>query len=293
MEQGNAFVEPRGLNPGEVALRPHPSSLVPDPSSLIPDPLSLPLIVIPGMQGHAEWQQPAVDALRQRHVVETFSLNEEDGNGDPFVQWSARIDTAMAATGAARTVLVGVSFGGLVAVHYAAAHPEKVAAIILVSSPSPRMKLGRAEQALLKRPLLLMPVFAARGFRRLLPEVIAAHDTWPQRLSFLVRYGLRVLTQPMNPQRSATWIRAWLSRDLTSAATTITAPTLVMTGDEALDRVVPVSSTRDYLALIPGARAVVLPRSGHIGLVTRPRLFAQLVDEFLDDLGDSRSRRTA
>jgi proline iminopeptidase len=254
---------------------------------------TLPLIVIPGMQGHAEWQQPAVDALRETHVVKTFSLDEEDGVGDPFAQWSARIDALLAATGQPRAVLVGVSFGGLVAVQYAAAHPDKVAAIVLVSSPSPRMKLGSAEQNLLKRPLLLMPVFAARGFFRLLPEVIAAHDTWPQRLSFLVRYGLRVLAQPMNPRRSATWIRAWLSRDLTSGTTTITAPTLVMTGDEALDRVVPVSSTRDYLALIPGARAVVLPRSGHIGLVTRPRLFAQLVDEFLHDLGDTRSRRTA
>ena len=64
---------------------------------------TFPLIVIPGMQGHAEWQQPAVDALRKTHVVETFSLNEEDGNGDPFAQWSARIDAAIVATGAARS----------------------------------------------------------------------------------------------------------------------------------------------------------------------------------------------
>ena len=45
---------------------------------------SLPIVIIPGIQGHWEWMKPAIAALRQTREVRTFSLSAENGDGDPF-----------------------------------------------------------------------------------------------------------------------------------------------------------------------------------------------------------------
>jgi 3-oxoadipate enol-lactonase len=256
----------------------------------------LPIVIIPGIQGHAEWMTPAIAALRQTREVRTFSLNVEDGHSDPFAQWVAEIDKAIDLGGSDRAVVIGVSFGGLVAMHYAAMRPERTAALVLVSSPSPRMTLGQAEALLVNRPLSLLPLFplfAVRALQRLLPEVLTAIDSWPARLRFLASYGWQVARRPMHPWKSARWVREWQARDLAAECARIQAPTCIITGDDALDRVVPTASTRDYLSLIPGATAVTFPRTGHIGLVTKPAAFAALVEECLHGLDSSRSRRSA
>jgi pimeloyl-ACP methyl ester carboxylesterase len=257
---------------------------------------NLPIVIIPGIQGHAEWMTPAIAALRQTREVRTFSLNAENGQGDPFAQWVAAVDRAIADLRADRVVVIGVSFGGLVAMHYAATRPEHTAALVLVSAPSPRMTLGQSEALLVNRPLSLVPLFplfAARALQRLLPEVWTAIGSWPSRLRFLTTYSWQVARRPMHPWKSARWVREWQGRDLAAECARIQAPTRIITGDDALDRVVPTSSTRDYLSLIPGATAVTFPRTGHIGLVTQPAAFAALVEEFLNGLDSSRSRRSA
>ncbi len=259
-------------------------------------PGSLPVVLLPGIQGHWEWMKPALAALRQTRDVRTFSLNVEDGQGDPFAQWVAAIDHAIDQLGTTRAAIVGVSFGGLVAMHYAATRPERTAALVLVSSPSPRMTLGQSEALLVNKPLSLLPLFplfAWRALGRLLPEVWTAIETWPERLRFLAGYGWQVARRPMHPWKSARWVREWQSRNLASECARIQAPTHIITGDDGLDRVVPTLSTRDYLSLIPGSTAAVLPRTGHIGLVSKPAAFAALVNEFINGLDDSRSRRSA
>lgn len=257
---------------------------------------ALPVVLIPGIQGHWEWMRPTIAALEQTREVRTFSLNAEDGHSDPFAQWVAEIDKAIDQLGTERAAVVGVSFGGLVAMHYAATRPERTAALVLVSAPSPRMTLGQSEALLVNRPLALLPLFplfAWRALGRLLPEVWTALETWPGRLRFLASHGWQVVRRPMHPWKSARWVREWQARNLASECARILAPTHIITGDDALDRVVPTSSTRDYLALIPGSTATVFSRTGHIGLVSRPAAFAALVNEFINGLDDSRSRRSA
>ena len=61
----------------------------------------------------------------------------------------------------------------------------------------------------------------------------------------------------------------------------VEAPTLVITGEPHLDRIVPVESTRRYAETIRGARCVTLERTGHLGMVTRPGEWAQEVARFV------------
>ncbi len=70
--------------------------------------------------------------------------------------------------------------------------------------------------------------------------------------------------------------------DLADACRRITAPTLVLTGDPGLDRVVPAASTREFVSLIPGAKYEMMKDTGHIGLVTQPDRFAGIVGTFVN-----------
>ena len=255
---------------------------------------SLPIVIIPGIQGRWEWMRPAIDALhRECGNVSTFSLNEEDGTGDPFEQWMSMIQERLDRSGSDRIVLIGVSFGGLVAVRYAARYPERVAALVLVSTPSPGYRLSELDEGMVRNPIARLPRFAMRGVRRLAPEIVAAKDTWRERLLFTASYGFQVVFKPAAPTKMARWVRAWQASDIASECARITAPTHLITGEPRLDRVVPVQSTLHYLTLIPGATFSRLARTGHIGLVSRPRDFSMLVSEFLHAADDPRSRRSA
>jgi pimeloyl-ACP methyl ester carboxylesterase len=69
--------------------------------------------------------------------------------------------------------------------------------------------------------------------------------------------------------------------DTAAACARVAAPTLVVTGEPGLDRVVPVESTRGYARAIRGAELAQLDRTGHLGLVTRPHEFADIVGGFV------------
>ena len=67
--------------------------------------------------------------------------------------------------------ICGVSFGGLVALHFAARRPERTRALVLVSTPSPDWTPGARVQWYLRAPRLLAPVFAALA--SFLPAMLA------------------------------------------------------------------------------------------------------------------------
>ncbi len=92
---------------------------------------------------------------------------------------------------------------------------------------------------------------------------------------------MRGVRAPFAPVFSAQWVREWQAFDITDECRRITAPTLVITGEPGLDKVVPVERTRQYLRLIPGATHATLAGTGHIGLITKPHRFAEIAGQFI------------
>jgi 2-succinyl-6-hydroxy-2,4-cyclohexadiene-1-carboxylate synthase len=243
---------------------------------------------VPGIQGRWEWMAPAVAALGEAYEVRTFSLNEakaappgERPRRTFFEQWHETLNRLT--SGAGRPVpLVGVSFGGVVALTYAAAHPERVSQLVLVSTPSPSFELDPAHARYLVRPTLSAPLFALRAVGRLAPEVRTALPSWTSRLRFALTYAGRTIRYPSSPRLMAGWVRDWRTLDLTAACRNIAMPTLLITGDPELDFVVPVRNSSDYLHLIPGSEHATLPDTGHLGFLLRPGRFAEIVKTFVD-----------
>ena len=117
---------------------------------------------------------------------------------------------------------------------------------------------------------------------RVWPEIYAAFDTWPNRLAFVASHGVRVLAAPMHPARMAARMSLQQGMDFMPDCALVTAPTLVLTGEDDLDQVVPAAVTRGYQTLISGAQYEKIERSGHIGLITRPKDFAKIVLRFVE-----------
>jgi len=248
-----------------------------------------PLVLVPGIQGRWEWMRPAVNALAARCRVLSSSLAGDPGSDGPldpgrgFDSFVDQIDGIREGAGVSRVALCGVSFGGLIAVRYAATWPDRVAALVLVSSPGPRWRPDARVGRYVRHPIAMAPLFAAGAPFRLGPEIVAASDgIWPA-LRFAARHTARVLAAPMSPTRMSQRVRLAGDVDFVAACAKVRAPALVVTGEAGLERVMRPESTREYAPLIAGARVVIFERTGHIGLVTRPDRFAEIVGDFVEE----------
>jgi pimeloyl-ACP methyl ester carboxylesterase len=240
------------------------------------------VVLIPGIQGRYEWMMPTIDALALSHRVMSFSLGEtEPLNEDWFAVWSRQIDQLIDQARERSAIVIGVSFGGVVATRYAASRPERVRALVICSAPPPGWKLNKRQARDVRYPRLALPGFVIRAGLRLAPEILTARPSWPLRFRLAIDYGRRALTARVAPSSMARWIRAWLATDTAPDCARIQAPTLVVTGEPHLERVVPVAATREYLKLIPTSRYAVLPETGHVGTITKPYRFAEIVGRFL------------
>ena len=246
--------------------------------------IGYPVVVLPGIQGRWEWMRPTIEALGTGHRVITESLAELRPAIDSdslFLEWMRAVDGLIERSHERKVSLVGVSFGGLIAACYAARRPDRVTSLILVSTPSPIWKPSRGDVFCARYPRLAMPFFGARAMRRLLPEIYSARETWHQRGQLLKEHLRRIVKAPMTPSHAAQWVREWMAYDISDECRKIKVPTLIMTGEPTLDRVVPVDRTLQYLKLIPGATHSALPGTGHIGFVSKPARFAQIAGQFI------------
>jgi pimeloyl-ACP methyl ester carboxylesterase len=246
-----------------------------------------PLVVIPGVQGRWEWMRPALRALARDRRVISFTLPGDLGSGmtmDPalgFDVFVKQIDAVLNDAHIERAAICGVSYGGLIAVRYAAARPERVSALILASAPGPGWRPSARQARYVAKPWLSMPAFCVAALDRLRCEMRAAFPDWRTRIGFTLAYVGDVMTAPTFPGLMARRVRLQQQTPLQADCQRIVAPTLVVTGEESLDRVVPVASTREYLQLIPGAEYAVMDHTGHLGMLTQPDRFAGILKEFL------------
>ncbi len=247
-----------------------------------------PLIVVPGIQGRWEWLRPPLDALQRHCRTVSYSLGGDFGAGwrnDPslgFENYLRQLDQVFDQAGIERAALCGSSYGGFIALRYAATRPHRVSRLILASSPSPGWKPNPRQSGYISRPWISTPAFLATAPARLWPEIDAAFDSASERLAFCATHMLRVFMAPAIPSLMAGRIVEQQSIDFAADCASVTCPTLVTSGEPHLDTVVPVAATRQYLSLIPGAKYAMIERTGHLGLLTRPETFASIVAGFVE-----------
>ena len=234
-----------------------------------------------------------IDALARSFHVVTFALAGERASGLPFDaalgldNYVSQVRRALDEARIERAVICGVSFGGVVAARFAAAHPNRTAALVLTSAPGPIFHLKPRHLRYARAPWIFAPLFVAEATRRLNAELTIVFPRPGARVRFGVKQLRAFLRAPISLRQMGQRARVISTLDLADDCRRITAPTLVVTGEAGLDHVVPVEGSSEYARLIAGARRVVIERTGHQGVLTRPDVFAQLVRDFVERLRDA------
>ena len=225
-----------------------------------------PLVLVPGIQGRWEYSRGLVEALSASYRVITFSLGDDRrparASASRMDLFAEQVNVALDRLQLSQATIVGVSFGGLVALRFAASSPERTAALVLISAPGPKWHLRPRHDMYARLPWLFGPAFLAESPWRLRKEIVAALPEWPARRRYLREQLRTVLTAPVSLSRMAARARLIASYDRVADCAHVSAPTLIVQGDEALDHVTGSGGTSEYARLIRNAALVRMPASG-------------------------------
>jgi pimeloyl-ACP methyl ester carboxylesterase len=246
------------------------------------------LVVIPGIQGRWEYVGAAVNALSRQFRVITFPLCDEPSAGDAFNPaptldvYVDQVRQALDDCGVERAIVCGISFGGLIALRFAAVNPSRTTGLVLASVPGPAWHLRRRHAIYARLPYVFGPLFLAEAPWRLRREMAASYPELAARWRFARAQIATLIKAPLSVARMGRRARLIGRLDLAVDCDRVSAPTLVVTGERSLDHVVSVDHSNGYVSLIRGARGAVLERTGHLGSITRPEQFAAIVRDFAD-----------
>jgi pimeloyl-ACP methyl ester carboxylesterase len=222
------------------------------------------------------------------------STRPADADAYDFEDYVADLEELRLHLGRERIDLLGFSHGGMVAMAYAAAHPDRVKRLLLAGTLAHRDEALDAE---MERGL------SEREGEPWYPEARAALDEeeaaefeddgalaenlarqWPlyfgrygEREQAFVRTlaGLVPNADALRRFNSA----IWPSFDLRPGLARITAPTLVLAGDR--DFIAPPACARVIGDAITDAEVVVVPGAGHFVFVEAPETFREAALSFL------------
>lgn len=239
-----------------------------------------PLVLVPGIPGPWEYVRPAIEALAKSFRVLAFSLGPDCSVESDVTRISQALDERRID----QAVVCGISFGGLIALRFAAAHPGRTRALVLASVPGPGMTLKPLHRTYARWPYVFGPLFIVETPIRLRRELTSALPSLADRWWFHWAELRAFLTAGLSLRKIARRACLMEQLDIAGDCTRVVAPTLVVTGESRLDWVVPVDNTMGFMRSIRGARHVVLERTGHLGSLTRPDLFAAAVSRFVDGL---------
>jgi 3-oxoadipate enol-lactonase len=199
------------------------------------------------------------------------------GPTEPFTvhDLAEQLAGALRGGGWTRAHVLGVSLGGLVAQDLAAHHPDLVERLVLVDTVAtyPPEQIGRwHERAALARSSGMGPIVAG------------TLETW-FTAGFLAEGGpqvqsVRAMFATTDPQVYALACEALADADTRELVSRISAPTLVVCGDDDMPAFV---RAAEWLATnIPRAELCWLSPARHLGILELPEQFATQVLDFIE-----------
>jgi pimeloyl-ACP methyl ester carboxylesterase len=184
--------------------------------------------------------------------------------------------------GIAQAFVLGLSMGGSIAIDFALAYPDRVAALIPVAA-------GLSGYRTTTNTTLRDEMIAAyeRGDKERAVEL--SLQVWtdgpqrtPDQVDPVVRERIRAMTVHTFDLPD---VEAWLQRlepPAIDRLAEIHAPTLFVVGDQDVEDILKIGDR--IVANVPGAQRVIIPGTAHHLNLERPAEFNRIVLEFLDSL---------
>jgi len=233
------------------------------------DGAGVPALFTHGFASSSHAWVPVVDALGASRRCFTWDVR---GHGksdypDDAAQYSIPLavgDMAgiLDAEGVERAVLFGHSMGGYLSLEFTKAHPERVAALVLVGT-GPGFRKDEARAGWNEVCETYASIFRNKGFAGLRPSA-ELDGSVHRNVDGLIRAAHGILRQQ--------------DAGVIDNLPNIAVPTLIVVGED--DK--PFRAGSDYMAAkIPGARQVVIGGAPHAPMLTNTKEFVAEVESFL------------
>ena len=238
-----------------------------------------PLLLINGIGASLELLQPLVDQLDPALEVIRFDAPGVGGSPLPaapyrFTGLCGLVARLLTALGHDRADVLGISWGGAVAQHFAAFQRARCRRLVLVSTATGALMVPA-------RPTVLARMVTPRRYldpdylERAAPHLYGGTArTEPARVSAAMHANNRV----GSPRGYLYQLAAGAGWTSVPFLPLLRQPTLIMSGDD--DPIIPLANARLMHRLIPDSRLHVY-HGGHLGLVTEAAQLAPVVNQFL------------
>lgn len=239
----------------------------------------------PGVSAWANWRMTIPELAKKHRVIAPdilgFGYTERpDGAAYNSETWLAHLIGLLDALGLQRVSVVGNSFGGALALRLATRHPDRVNRLVLMGSVGVLFPITRGLDAVWGHAP------SVQNMRRLL-DVFAYDPRFATDELAELRH--RASTRPGVHEAYAAMFPAPRQNKITEMAVpeadiaALPHETLIVHGRD--DQVIPMTTSRRLLDLIPNSQLHVFARCGHWVQIEHTSRFNALIDGFLS--GDS------
>jgi pimeloyl-ACP methyl ester carboxylesterase len=222
-----------------------------------------------------------------------FGLSETPRSKISIPGYGRLVDALLDRLGVGPAVIVGNSMGGFIGAEVAIQYPPRVQRLVLVSAAGLTVEYQRHDRALGVLRFGKRLLMAWGGFVGARSEAIATRPRARRLLMRLVVHDADGLPAPLIAEQVrgagnpgfVDALDALTDYPIRARLGEIACPTLIVWGTD--DKLVPVRDAAEFERLIPDARKVVWPETGHVPMLERPAAFNALVEAFVDEGAES------
>ncbi len=239
----------------------------------------LPILFFNGIGANMEAVTPFAEALSERPFI-MFDMPGTGGSPDPLIPYNAIImaritDVLLDRFGVEKADVVGVSWGGAMAQHFALQHPGRVNKLILIATTAGMFMVPGNPKALSKMAdprRYIDPDYMEKHFETLYGGSAAGKGGHVSRITPPSKRGYFYQLLAMLGWTSAPFLPF------------MKKPTLIMMGDD--DQIVVPANGKILSSLIPDSELVMIHGGGHLFMLSHVEETLAIIREFLDRDGE-------
>jgi pimeloyl-ACP methyl ester carboxylesterase len=251
-----------------------------------------PIVFIHGLSGAwVNWLENLPHFARNHRVIAMdlpgFGHSPMPRDKISIAGYGRIVDELLDTLGVDRAVIVGNSMGGFIGAEIAIQFSTRVDKLVLISAAGISIEHQRNEPVLHVLERLDDILILGTGWLATRSAMLAGRPRARRQMMKLVAHRADDLPAPLIAEQVmgsgkpgfVPALDALTDYPLRDRLGEIECPVLVVWGER--DRLVPVRDAYMFGELIPNARVVVWPDTGHVAMLERPVAFNALVDEFV------------
>jgi pimeloyl-ACP methyl ester carboxylesterase len=259
------------------------------------DPGRLPVVFVHGLSGSWQnWLENLPHFAAAGHRVIAFDLPGFGESQMPrekisIAGYGRFVDALLEELGVGPAVVVGNSMGGFIGAELAIRFPARVERLVLVSAAGLTIEYQRNERVLGALRFAENALTAWAGWVGSRSDALARRPRTRRLLMGFVVHRPDLLPAALISEQVRNSgkpgfvdaLDALTDYPIRDRLGLIGCPTLIVWGEE--DHLIPVRDATEFAHLIPSARKVVWPDTGHMAMLERPDAFNALVEAFVEE----------